>query len=170
MNGARTAALAVLLATTYSHAAMAQDPGTLAVSSTPGPITLGAAPTDVTLVAPRGSSVADELKNAAARQVYLTFTGAQAQTVPATTYNVYVGLPPGADPSGTSDIHYVGTLSFFNAASGRAIDISLNLTPRLGQLLAGNAIANDVRVTIVPAGAPPEAAAPQIGSVRITAR
>jgi hypothetical protein len=151
---------------------MAQDPGTLAASA-PGVITLGSGPTEVSLVGASESgapgSVAARLKNIAAdRQIYLTFTRAQAPAAPGITYNVYLSLPANTVPRGTSDPHYVGTLNFYNATSGRPLDMSLNITPHVGRLLAASEIGNDVRVTIVPAGEP--AAAPQVSGIRITAR
>jgi len=151
---------------------MAQDPGALAASA-PGVITLGSGLTEVSLVgAPdsRGSrSVAARLKNVeTGRQIYLTFTRAQASAAPGATYNVYLGLPANAVPRGTSDPHYVGTLNFYNATAGRPVDMSLNITPHVGRLLGTSEIGDDLRVTIVPAGEP--AAAPQIEGIRMTAR
>ncbi len=168
MKSARSVVLGVLLATACSHGARAQDPGTLAASAVPGAIMLGTGPTEVTLVATGGGSVAARLRGVGpGGQIYLE-VGAQAQSVPATTYNVYLGLPANATPPGISDLHYVGTLNFFNAASGRTIAMSFNITARVGRLLQSTDIED--RVTIVPAGEPPGAAAPQIGDVRITAR
>jgi hypothetical protein len=46
------------------------------------------------------------------RQIYLTFTRAQAPAAPGITHNVYLGLPAGSQPQGTSDPHHVGTLNF----------------------------------------------------------
>jgi hypothetical protein len=172
MRGTRRLVVAILLTTACSHGAMAQDPGTLAASAS-GVITLGAGPTDVTLVGPSDAvgsgSVAARLKNVeAGRQIYLTFMRAQAPAATGVTYNVYLGLPASTAPRGTSDPHYVGTLNFYNATSGRPLDIALNITPHVGRLLAASEIGDDVRVTIVPAGEP--AAAPQLGGIRITAR
>jgi hypothetical protein len=172
MRGTRRLVVAILLTTACSHGAMAQDPGTLA-ASTQGVITLGAGPTEVALVGVPDSgasgSVAARLKSVeAGRQIYLTFTRAQAPAAPGITYNVYLGLPAGTVPQGTSDPHYVGTLNFFNATSGRPLDMSLNITSHVGRLLASSEIGADVRVTIVPAGEP--SAAPQVAGIRITAR
>lgn len=103
MKGARSVVLGVLLATACSHGALAQDPGTLAASASPGAITLGTGPVELVLVAAGGGSVAARLRGVEpGRQIYLTFTRAQAQSVPATTYNVYLGLPANATPPGTS--------------------------------------------------------------------
>ena len=168
MKGARCAVIAIALAAACSDGALAQDPGTLAASAPADAIALGAGPTEITLIAPGGNSVAAQLRGAAGRQIYLTFMRAQALTAPATTYNVYLGLPGGVAPEGTSDPRYVGTLNFFNAASGRPSDISLNITPHAVRLSAETG--DTIRVTIVPAGAAPEADAPKIGGVRITAR
>ena len=176
MSGIRRLGLAILLTTACSHGALAQDPGTLAVSASSGVITLGAGPTEVTLVAAadgRGASarsVATRLRSVeAGRQIYLTFTRAQAQAAPGITYNVYLSLPANAVPQGTSDPHYVGTLNFYNATSGRPLDMSLNITSQVGRLLATSAIGDDVRVTVVPAGEP-AAAGPEVGAIRITTR
>jgi hypothetical protein len=152
---------------------MAQDPGTLAASASSGVITLGAGPTEVTLVAASDSvesrSVAGRLRSVeAGRQIYLTFTRAQAQAAPGITYNVYLGLSANTIPRDTSDPHYVGTLNFYNATSGRPLDMSLNITPQVGRLLTAGEIGDDVRVTIVPAGEP--AATPTIAGIRIAAR
>jgi hypothetical protein len=172
MRGTRSLVLAILLTTACSHGAMAQDPGTLAASAS-GEITLGAGPTEVTLVGGSGGGhagpVAAVLKNVEpGRQIYLTFTRAQAPAAPGITYNVYLSLPAGTVPRGTSDPHYVGTLNFYNA-TGRATDLSLNITSHVGRLLAAGEIGDDVRVTIVPAG---EAATtpPQVSGIRITSR
>ena len=171
MNPARAAVLALVLAAACSHGAMAQDPGTLAASEPAGSITLGPGPTEVTLAAAGGGSVAGRLRSVeAGRQIYLTFTRAQAQATPAATYNVYLGLPANATPSGASDPHYVGTLNFFNASSGRPIDMSLNITSRVPRLLAEGDAGDSARVTIIPSGGSPDTPAPQVGDVRITAR
>jgi len=162
--------LAVLLAAACSPGVMAQDPA-IAASATPGTIELGWGPSDVTLVAPPGNSVAARLKNIeAGRQIYLTFVQAQAPSSSSTTFNVYLGLAANAAPGGTSDPHYVGTINFFNATAGHPIDMSLNVTARVGALLAGGDIGDSVRVTIAPAGGPSADAAPRIGGVRLTAR
>ena len=170
MSGTRPVVLAVVLTTACSHGAMAQDPGTLAASASG--VTLGAGPTEVTLGgASEGGAptpVAARLKNVeAGRQIYLTFTRAQAPAAPGITYNVYLGLPANTAPRGTSDSHYVGTLNFFNAI-GRPLDMSLNITSHVGRLLASSEIGDDIRVTIVPAGEP--AAAPQVARIAITVR
>jgi hypothetical protein len=174
MRGSRGVVLAILM-TACSRGATAQDPGTLAASTTSGVITLGAGPIEVTLVVPpdsRGSSassVAERLRSVeAGRQIYLTFARAQAQAAPGITYNVYLGLPANGLPQGTSDSHYAGTLNFYNA-TGRPLDMSLNITSQVARLLAGNDIGDTVRVTIVPAG---QAAttSPQIDGIRITSR
>lgn len=175
MRGTRSVVLAILLTTACSHGASAQDPGALAASTSLGVITLGAGPTEVTLVAPSDragssdSSVAGRLRSVeAGRQIYLTFARAQAQAAPGVGYNVYLGLPANTLPQGTSDSHYAGTLNFYNA-TGRPLDMSLNITSQVARLLAGNDIGDSVRVTIVPAG---EAAtpSPQVGGIRITSR
>lgn len=171
MNGTRAALLAIVLAAACSHGAMAQDPGTLAASMSPGGITLGPGPTEVTLAAAGSGSVAARLRTVdPGRQIYLTFARAQAQATPAATYNVYLGLPANTTPSGASDPHYVGTLSFFNASSGRPIDMSLNITSHVARLLADGAAFDSARVTIIPSGGSPDTPAPQVGEVRITAR
>jgi hypothetical protein len=171
MKGTHPLVLAVLLTTACSDGAMAQDPSTLAASAS-GVITLGAGPTEVTLAgASEGGApvpVAVRLTNVEpGRQIYLTFTRAQASSAPGVTYNIYLGLPASTVPRGTSDRHYVGTLNFFNA-TGRPLDMSLNITPQIGRLLASSEIGDDIRVTIVPAGEP--AAAAQVDGIRMTAR
>jgi hypothetical protein len=175
MRGTRSVVLAILLTTACSHGASAQDPGALAASTSSGVITLGTGPIEVMLVVPpdsRGSSassVAERLRSVeAGRQIYLTFARAQAQAAPGITYNVYLGLPANATPQGTTDSHYAGTLNFYNA-TGRPLDMSLNITSQVARLLTGNDIGDSVRVTIVPAG---QAAttSPQIGGIRITSR
>ena len=161
MRGTRSVVLAILLATACSHGASAQDPGVLAASISSGVIPLGAGPTEVMLVAPPDSrastagSVVERLRRVeAGRQIYLTFARAQAQTAPGIPYNVYLGLPANATPLGTSDSHYAGTLNFYNA-TGRPLDMSLNITSQVARLLAGNEIGDSVRVTITPGGKPP---------------
>ena len=171
MNGTRAALLAIVLAAACSHGAMAQDPGTLAASASPGGITLGPGPTEVTLVAAGGDSVAARLRSVApGRPVYLTFARVLAPTTPAATYNVYLGLPANASPSGATDPHYVGTLSFFNASSGRAIDISLNMASHVARLLADGGAGDSARVTIIPSGGSPDTPGVGVGEVRITSR
>jgi hypothetical protein len=172
MSGTRRLAVAILLTTACSHGAMAQDRGTLA-ASTSGVITLGAGPTEVTLDGASDSgasgSVAARLKSVeAGRQICLTFTRAQAPAAPGISYNLYLGLQASTVPGGASDPHYVGTLNFYNATSRRPLDMSLNITPYVGRLLASSEVGDDVRVTVVPAGEP--AAAPQVAGIRITAR
>jgi hypothetical protein len=173
MRSTRSLVLAILLTTACSHGAMAQDPGTLAASASSGIITLGAGPTEVMLLAASDSiesrSVAGRLRSVeAGRQIYLTFTRAQAQAAPGITYNVFLSLPANTVPRDTSDPHYVGTLNFYNATSGRPLDLSLNITSQVGRLLSAGEIGDDVRVTIVPVGEP--AAAPTIAGIRIAVR
>jgi hypothetical protein len=169
------AALALMLAA-CTLPGVAQDAPPLARSSATN-IKLAGARTDIGVTPVRDSrepaaaaSLSATLKRfGAGKQVYLTFVQATAQDSPDVTYNVYINLPPGAAPQGTSDPHYAGGFSLFNAV-GRATDVSLNITPHVQRMLERGELDTDTRVTVVPAGQPNVAATPQIQQVVIAAR
>lgn len=173
----RTLSVAVLLLTACTFSGMAQDTAPLATSNAAGVITLDRARTDIGLTPVREGrdpaatvSLSAALKRfAAGKQVYLTFVQTTAQDSPGVTYNVYLNLPPGTAPKGVGDPHYAGTFSLFKAV-GRTTDVSLNITPYVQRMLEKGELDKDTRVTIVPAGEPNAAAAPQVQRLVIAAR
>lgn len=160
---------------------VAQESKTLAASDPSGAVTLGAGAVSVPLSTVRDPDepiavgppppIGDRLRRASsARQVYLQLQSLSAQDAPGVSYNVYLNLPAGQTPQGADDPHFAGAMSFFNAESGRGGDVALNITAALKRLLERGAIANDLRVTIVPAGEPNPAARPRIGKILLTAK
>jgi hypothetical protein len=155
------------------------EPHPLASSTATAPVMLGAGPTRVPLAAVRDpreitpeQPLAARLRAAAAgQQVYLNLQAMATENAPGVSYNVYLNLPQGQAPQGVEDSHYLGTMNFFNAQSGRPGQVALNITEALQRLLRrGDVGTDEMTLTIVPAGAPDPAAKPQIGKFLIVAR
>jgi hypothetical protein len=179
MRAVRTLVLLIVLSAACALRGLAQDPMPLATSSSPDAVSLRPGKTEVRLVPVqddrrRGErpSIASRLRGVVAgHQVYLNLTEVKAEDPPGVTYNVYVNLPPDRPPAGTSDPHYVGTFSFFNALSSRPTAVAINITPHVERLLSIAEIGDDLRVAIIPSGGTANlAAAPQIGKVLLTVR
>jgi hypothetical protein len=151
-----------------STPSLAQPSTALAVSR--DPIALGAGRTEVRLAAPRdeaSGSLAARVKTMAAdRPVYLKFERLTSDIPPGVTYNAYLDLPPDRKPQGTSDPHYVGAFTFFNAESGRAA--VLNITDQVKRLAHDGKLRPDSTLTIVAAGEPSKGATPRIGRVLLS--
>jgi hypothetical protein len=155
---------------------LAQDSTVLAMSRVPGAITLGTSGTQVPLVAaPDGApsaehpSLTTRLKSVGPEQrLYLKLLSVSTAQAPGVTYDVYLNLPP-TPPRGTSDPHYLGTFSFFDAEGARDRSVVLNVTEPLKRLVAAGQVGDDAVLTIVPAGTPSKRATPQIGKIVITA-
>lgn len=171
-------ALAAVLAASCIDLTLAQDTTTLAASSASGAVTLGAGATQVLLTAVReardispGASLAARLRAAvSSQQVYLHAQRMTTTDAPGVTYNVYLNLAADRPVQGVEDPHYLGTLNFFNAESGRPGDVVLNVTEPVRRLLVRGEIGDELTLTIAPAGEPNPAARPQIGRLLITAR
>jgi len=98
-------------------------------------------------------------------QTYLVLRDIFADAPPGVGYDVYIDLPAGRTPGGRSDMHYAGTINFFDTAPGHARERRLNITQKLKALAAEGLLSSTPTVTVV-AGAPPRAEA-YIGSVVI---
>jgi hypothetical protein len=156
---------------------LAQGSTVLATSRVPGAITLGTGATQVPLVAAPDSATPTEHTSLTARlktvgpeqRLYLKLRSLRTPQAPGVTYNVYVNLPPNQLPRGTSDPHYLGTFSFFEAEGARDPSAVINVTEPLKRLAAVGQVGDDAVLTIVPAGTPSKSATPQIGEIIITA-
>jgi tyrosinase len=142
-----------------------------------GGIALGAQAIQVTLPRERdGTRESGESEEADAGQrgrVFLQLRNFRADAPPGVLYHVYLSLPEGARGRDATR-HYVGPLSFFDAVPGRAHaqhfrgkSTSFDVTDIVRRLRREGLFSGTPSVTIAPAGAPPEAARPLIGEIRL---
>ena len=172
-----TILIVAALHTAGGNIVLAHGATVLATSRAPGPITLGPGATHIPLVSAQDSTITTENTSLATRlktinpeqQLYLKLLNLRAQQAPGVTYNVYLNLPPNQPPRGTSDPHYLGTISFFDAEGGRDRGVATNVTEPLKRLAAEGKIDSDTVITIVPAGTPTKGATLQVGNIVITA-
>ena len=170
--------LVFLVLLTAACAGLAQDSRLLGTSTSPDAVTLRPGTTEVKLAAVQDEarrlaqpSLAARLKAVVpGKQIYLNLANISAQEQPGVTYNLYLNLPPNRTPTGPADPYFVGTFSFYNAVSGRSFDVAVNITSAVARLLQSGELGDDSWISIVPAGKPNPAAAPQIGKVLITVR
>lgn len=137
-------------------------------------VTLAGETTRVPLAA--GADVAAlrrKLADAVGRRVYLVLDDLKAAEVPPVVYEIYLGLPAGADPH-DDDPHLVGTLNFFAVAPPNTArrERSFDVTSLVASLLSQGSPGGDLAVTIIGRGqpAPAAATAPTIGSVALVAQ
>jgi Protein of unknown function (DUF_B2219) len=162
------ATLAMLLLGSAVMSAMAQNPNQLAVSSAQGIRLDRSSPTRIPLT-PAGRS-GETLGFRIPRgntQTYLVLQNIFAESPPGVGYDVYLDLPPGRAPPGRSDVHYVGTIHFFDTSPDHRREERLNITDSLKALAAEGQLSATPSVTVVP-GATAQGDS-QIGSVAIEA-
>lgn len=143
------------------------------------PVKLGAGPTRVTLepISPQKDTAPKPLPARVGglpegKRLYLVAKNLQTNTQPGVLYNVYLDLP--AKPSKKQlTTHHIGILSFFGAMSHGSDEhgkkkkserfVSFDIT-KLAKSLHRQSLLNEkTTLTIIPAGAPREAARPVIG-------
>jgi hypothetical protein len=174
---AQTLGLTLALTTACMTRTLAQDPHALAVSPSDG-VTLRAGRTDVPLTVVQATREIGARRSLAERvgalppgqTMLLTLQQLAAAAAPGVTYNVYLNLPATRAPQGAADPHYLGTVSFFDAPSGRARDVVLDITAPLARLTAAGLLTADPIVTIVAAGEPGPDAAPRLARILITTK
>jgi hypothetical protein len=172
--------LTAMAATGLSYA-MARTPqaanpgGGGTVIATAGPVVLGSEPTQIPL---EGKNLAASLEAITANQrIYLVLRDLNASQQPGVLYHVLLDLPPGAKPE-KNDIHFVGTLNFYNAvplesgpASGGAkIFFSYDLTALIKNLQQRKALSDQTTITILPSQAPSAGAKVSIGRIELVER
>lgn len=137
------------------------------VSTEPTTIALNGQATRVVLkpVSPRNSA-AQPLPPQ--RQIYLRLSRLQAKGQPGVSFNVYLNLPPGEAPRGVDDSHYVGTFNYFNATTGRPLDIAFNVTDWMRRNFR-ESHDSALTVTLVATGIPQTDSAPEIGQIQLVA-
>jgi hypothetical protein len=134
-----------------------------------GPIHLGARPTLVRLLPPaEAPGIAERIRTLpSSYQVYLILQDVNTNTPPSITYNVFLGLPDAAAPSGSTDPHYVGTLNFFDSNPFRSA--VFNVTDKIRMFGAAGDLGNRLTVTIIPAGPPESRAEATVNNIRLVA-
>jgi hypothetical protein len=162
--------LAMLLSGAVVMSAIAQPANKLAVSTAQGIRLDRSRPTRIPLTAAGSSG-----ENLSFRipppgrntQTYLVLQNIFAESQPGVGYDVYLDLPPGRAPPGRSDVHYVGTIHFFDTAPDHRREERLNITDSLKALAAEGQLSAPPSVTVVPAATAEGDS--QIGSVAIEA-
>jgi hypothetical protein len=101
-------------------------------------------------------------------QIYLVLRNIFAESPPGIGYDIYLDLPAGRPPPGRSDVHYVGTIHFFDTAPDHRREERLNITDSLKALAAKGQLSGAPSVTVVP-GATAQGDS-QIGSIAIEAQ
>ena len=136
-----------------------------------GPVTLNNEPARVLL---EGSNIVSRVQALLPNQhVYLVLREQHAAEQPGILYHVYLNLPQDAKPA-KGDVHYVGTLNFYNAVplesgggSNPGIFRSYDVTAVLKNLVQQKAVADQVTVTIAPSGAAAANAKASIGRIEL---
>ncbi len=162
--------LAMLLLGSAVMTVMAQPPTQLAVSTAQGIRLDRSRPTRIPLTVGGGSGETLGFRIPPPRgdtQTYLVLQNIFAESPPGVGYDVYLDLPPGRAPPGRSDVHYVGTINFFDTAPDHRREERLNITDNLRALAAEGQLSAPPSVTVVP-GATAQGDS-QIGSVAIEA-
>src|ERR1700693_1967553 len=162
--------LAMLLLGSAVMTGMAQPPTQLAASTAQGIRLDRSRPTRIPLTAAGGSGKPLDFRIPPPRgntQTYLVFENIFAESPPGVGYDVYLDLPIGRAPPGRSDVHYVGTIHFFDTAPDHRREERLNITDSLKALAAEGQLSAPPSVTVVP-GATAQGDS-QIGSVAIEA-
>jgi tyrosinase len=107
-------------------------------------------------------------------RIFLVLRDLVTQEQPGVVYQVFLDLPAGSTP-GKDDPRYVGVTNFYGAAKAQGPEASsssafrsFDVTDVLRNLQRQNQLADRVTVTIVPAGAVPNAVAkPVIGKIEL---
>jgi hypothetical protein len=138
------------------------------------PVKLGPAPIRLTLAPP---SAAEEPTLSLAlkalkpdEHLYLVIRDLRASGPPGVPYDVYLDLPPGAQPK-PEDAHIVGTLNFYNSvgalASNPGFFYSFDVTEIARSLQARNLLGSRTTVTIAPSGVPEANAEAVLGRIEL---
>ena len=163
--------LAMLLLGSAVMTVMAEPPTQLAVSTAQGIRLDRSRPTRIPLTAARGfreaPRLSDSSRSARNTQTYLVLRDIFADVPPGVGYDVYLDLPSGRAPRGRTDVHYVGTINFFDTAPDHRREERLNITDNLRALATEGQLSAPPSVTVVP-GATAQGDL-QIGSVAIEA-
>src|SRR4029077_5132230 len=142
------------------------------------PLSLGTNAVSAVLAAPAtplaaGASVQRLAVPPSPRNLYLILGGIDAMLDPGSVvYNVYLDLPEGAKAS-ESDLHYVGSLNFFNAAlghdhgDGHGHTTAFNVTDVVKALQASNKLSERPAVTLATSGELRGDAKPMVGEVAL---
>ncbi len=163
------ATLAMLLGSAVMSA-MAQTPTQLAVSTAQGIRLDRSSPTRIPLTPAGRSGETLGFRFPPPRgntQTYLVLQNIFAESPPGVGYDVYLDLPPGRAPPGRSDVHYVGTIHFFDTSPDHRREERLNITDSLKALAEEGQLSATPSVTVVPGAAAQGDS--QIGSVAIEA-
>ena len=144
------------------------QPMTLAAG---GPVTLDNEPARVLL---EGSNIVSRVQALPhSHHIYLVLREQHAAEQPGILYHVYLNLPQDAKPA-KGDVHYVGTLNFYNAVpleggggSNSGIFRSYDVTALVKNLLQQKALGDQITVTIAPSGTATANAKASIGRIEL---
>lgn len=131
-------------------------------------VALGSGPVRIALG--QGPAVAARTRGLpAGRRIFLVLRDLRAAAAPGVLYNVFLGLDAGAPLPAGSDPRAVGVINFYSAvAPGDApLTVSFDITGSLRSLAAGNALRNELAVTIAPADRPAADAGAVLGAVEL---
>jgi hypothetical protein len=162
--------LAMLLFGTAVMSAMAQPANKLAISTAQSIRLDRSKPTRIPLMLTAGSGETLSARIPPAgrnTQTYLVLQNIFAESPLGVGYDVYLDLAPGRAPPGRSDVHYVGTISFFDTGPDHRREERLNITDSLKALAAEGQLSATPSVTVVPGAT--ALGDSQIGSVAIEA-
>jgi len=143
---------------------------TIAVAG--GPVVLGNGPTQVVCEA---TDLALRVRTLTPNQrIYLVLRELHAAEQPGVLYRLYLDLPKDSQPE-KNDVHYVGSLNFYNAVSLEGAPAgpnagffrSYDLTTLLKTLQQREALSDRTTITIIPSRAPAMSAKASIGRIEI---
>jgi tyrosinase len=104
------------------------------------------------------------------RRIYLVLGNITVNEPTDATYNVFLDLPEGANPTGANDPRYAGTLQFFGAAGHEQHRAAghrtvFNVTDTVKALQAKGQLATDPSVTLIRQGGDVGGARPTVGQI-----
>jgi hypothetical protein len=131
-----------------------------------------------TRVAPKASKKDEKLQSllkavnglTGEKKLYLIVRNLTTNIQPGVLYSVYLNLPPNASADVAAK-HRIGTINFFNA-TGQKSDkfVSFDITSMLKALAKAGELEDEVKVTVIPDGAPTPDSKPRIGELNIVER
>lgn len=109
------------------------------------------------------------------RHLYLVVRDLRVAEQPGVLYRLYLDLAASEKPRRT-DLHYTGTLNFFNAGESGRVDptsgkdskfFSYDITPTVRALQVRQLLSDETTITIIPSGTPVATSQPSIGRIEI---
>lgn len=148
--------------------------GNMLHSEIAGALALGDTPLTVRIPQPKSTPLMGTLNKSLSKKeqkVFVVLRDIYAAKAPGSGFGVYINLPSGTTPTPRS-VHYVGSISFFNATAMPGSDgmfmvdtYALDVTEELKAISKEGGLGKDISVTVAPFGKVAPGSAPKIGRI-----